>query len=307
MAFLKVFLRSAAGEVELSTDSLENPYRLLDGARGMGLPQRTVETTPIASGNGSVFRSQRFDETEMMFPISVRGRDASDVAENSRQLERILAPASDEPLELLVIAPDLGTTRRRYVYYTGGLEGSVGGQDSHWTWRHSPVTFLAPDPLWYGDERVVTKRVDAGRKPFITSKVEPAEEDPRRVPFFPVIIASSTVDGGYKLDIQGDAEAWPIWEITGPGEDLLIENVDTGERIFIQGEFGEKVTVDTRPTIADIYSETEDDGELWERVDDDYQLFPLAPGKNTVKITMVNARPDSTVTLRYSETWMAGW
>lgn len=569
--FLRVFLKSSAGEVELSTHDLDAPYRILDGTRGFGLPQRSLESSPIASGNGSALRSQRFDETEMMLPISIRGSDASDVATKARELEHILMPASNEPIEIRVVAPQLSTTRRRFIYYTGGLEGAIGSQDSHWVWRHAQVTFQALDPMWYGRERVMPQRVDQGRKPFITSKLEePAEgavvhredraptaddagtvgdvwfvgkhgrdevveatnlvtrpsfeggigdwslvsssygnlsvtdarystegqegrqllmatasgssgwvqvrsgtrhpvaggkpyalsgwigHDPagveggrilayfyddsgasisnvnsgafvsapwhqgarimvstvapanaasveirvffysggglipagrrfwldafmscnadteekarsqvghyfdgdtpsgesdneshyrwtgephastsekylpatafkptdryvhngteweqveleKRAPFFPVVLASSVIEGAYQLNIQGDANAWPIWEITGPGEDLLIENTETKERIFIQGEFEEKVTIDTRPTIADIYSETEDDGELWERVDDDYQLFPLKPGLNKIKITMVNSRPHSLITLRYSETWLAGW
>lgn len=516
--FLKVFLKSSAGEVELSTHDQEAPYRLLDGTRGFGLPQRSLESSPIASGNGSALRSQRFDETEMMLPISIRGSDASDVATKARELEHILMPASNEPIEIRVVAPQLSTTRRRFIYYTGGLEGAIGSQDSHWVWRHAQVTFQALDPMWYGRERVIPQRVDQGRKPFITSKIEdsaenvrretraPTADDPgsegdvwlvgeygpgrnyirnggpegsavgwpedsvyessggpnggphisfapgkgysyafrdmgtvplvegdtlyfecwvkadrpnsrlyvtvhnqdgsgtstanritgwesvegdaaaiapvvswvvptewtkivskttigpgvtegklqgfyfnysagsereagyslaglklyksvfktqeryqhngsewvlaetsKRVPFFPIILASSVIEGAYQLKIQGDANAWPIWEVTGPGEDLLIENIETEERIFIRGKFGEKVTIDTRPTIADIYSETDDDGELWERVDDDYQLFPLKPGLNKIKITMVNSRPHSLITLRYSETWLAGW
>jgi hypothetical protein len=125
-----------------------------------------------------------------------------------------------------------------------------------------------------------------------------------QVPFFPIVLASSTVDGAYVLNISGDAECWPTWNVTGPGEDLLIENVTTGERIFISGEFSENVTIDTKN--GDIYSDTYQHGELWERVSLDSVLFPLAPGENRVIITMVNARPNSEVVLTYQETWKSG-
>lgn len=305
--FLKVFLKSSAGEVELSTYDQDAPYRILDGARGFGLPQRSIESSPIASGNGSSLRSQRFDETEMMLPISIRGANASDVAEKARRLERVLMPASNEPIEVRVVAPQLSTTRRRFIYYMGGLEGSIGGQDSHFTWRKSNISFMALDPMWYGEEVVSPQRVLEARKPFITSRVGKDEVNPKRVPFLPIILSSTTVEGEYKLNIGGDANTWPIWEVIGPGQDLLIEDAETGKNIFIEGEFNEPVIIDTRPTVSDIYSETDDDGELWDRVDDDYQLFPLTPGKNRIKITMVNARPNSRVVLRYSETWLAGW
>ena len=129
----------------------------------------------------------------------------------------------------------------------------------------------------------------------------------RSIPFFPVVLASSTVNGSYQLEVSGDANAWPVWEISGPGEDLLIENTETEENIFVKGEFTETVTVDHRPTVADIYTDSLIDGELWARVNDDYSFFPLTPGLNQIKVTMVNARPNSVVRLRYSETWLAGW
>ena len=300
--FLKVFLRSSVGEIELSTHDHTAPFKLLDGARGFGLPSRSVESSPLPSANGSVFRSQRFDESEVMLPVTIRDTDPSRVALRARELEKVLAPASDDPIELVVEAPELGSVRRRFVYYAEGLEGAVGGSDSHFTWRHAQIKFTALDPMWYGAEKVVEWKVDAGRKPFITS-----EDYPANVPFFPIILSSSTAEGAYQLEVSGDAAAWPVWEISGPGKDLLIERTDTGENVFVGGEFDEDVTVDHRPTVADIYTATLIDGELWSRVNDDYSFFPLTPGSNSIKVTMVNVRPDSVVRLRYSETWLAGW
>lgn len=484
--FLRVFLKSDVGEVELSTYEGDAPYRLRDGARGMGLPSRSVESTPLPAGNGSAFRSQRFDESEVMLPISIRGANATEVAQRSRNLERILKVVSDNPIELIVRTDNGSTTRRRKVFYEQGLEGAVGGQDSHFTWRHAQVIFRALDPMWYGDERVVTQRVNPERKPFLTglptirrrtnlvkdggvegpdrwgwmafgdrdtsvsksgqasmkldadgegflyqmiepereaiysagvqvkatpeithvqfafvmpdspevAKVVPVSEDwtritgntgrlveagaylalalrpgimdggefqltdqgslwadecimedrtevgeffdgntpatetatyewlgeehnspsreaklskPRTVPFFPIVLSSSTISGVYQIEIRGDSNTWPVWEISGPGKDLLIQNITTGDRIFIEGEFTETVVVDTRPTVSDIYSSSWADGELWSRVDDDYVLFPLEPGLNQIRITMVNALPGSLIRLKYSETWLAGW
>ena len=143
------------------------------------------------------------------------------------------------------------------------------------------------------------QKVESGRKPFITSF-----DGAATIPFFPVVLASSTVAGAYQLEVSGDAPAWPVWEIVGPGEDLLIESVDTGEQIFIEGEFGEVVTIDTRA--GDIYSASFAQGELWNRVSIESVLFPLQPGSNNIRMTMVNARPDSEVRLRYREVFRAG-
>ena len=125
-------------------------------------------------------------------------------------------------------------------------------------------------------------------------------------PFFPVVLSDSTIQGAHVLEVHGDAEVWPTWTITGPGEDLLIQNDVTGERIFISGEFGEQVTVVTRPQEQDVFSLSSDRGGLWDRVSLDSVLFPLQPGENRVRMSMVNAKPSSAVTLSYRERYRAG-
>lgn len=268
-------------------------FLLMQGATGLGWGPHEYTTAPLASG-GSVLRHRRLAEAEVMLPILIADPDFYQRRDDRRRLEQL---CSGE-VEVTVNHPD-GWSRSRIGYLRDGLEGAYGpGEDSH-NGQKIVLTMLCPDPLWYGQERVLTQKVDAGRKPFITSLASPAT-----IPFFPVILASSTVEGAYVLDIQGDAEAWPIWEVTGPGEDLLIEDVIHDRRIFIKGEFGETVTLDARA--GDIFSDTFTRGELWNRASIDTDLFALTPGRNRIKITMVNARPESVVRLRYRETWRAG-
>ncbi|MFB9776110.1 phage distal tail protein [Brevibacterium otitidis] len=498
--WLEVTLKSSAGEIELSTVGGASGVFLLDGVRGFGLPEREIESTPLPAVHGSVFRSTRFGESEMMLPVAFRDTDQSQVSVRVREFERVLVPASSEPVELIVRAPELGTVRRRWCYYVDGLQGGLGGQDSHVWWRHCAVKLLALDPLWFGVTRVQEQRVAAARKAFITgadprvqrvnlaenptfssfhnvvlyrgqshtrsltdtegidggsgliltakaagsggistglrstSTLPPAslfagrvmvrasapmsvearfsrqdtpasewaylgtpavveapagewvaveartdaahtlhkvsldlnvtspdggpmpigesitvsqliieagtetgeffsgdtpdtsdpdyrwEGAPGRTPsvadgrgashaypFFPVMLSDSTVQGAQVINIQGDAEAWPVWEVTGPGEDLLIQNDDTGERIFIRGQFGEKVTITTRPQEQDVTSGSAMDGSLWERVSEDSTFFPLKPGINRIRMSMVNGKPESTVTLKYVEQWLAGF
>lgn len=182
-------------------------------------------------------------------------------------------------------------------FLAGDMESPSSKDQPHYRWTGEPHNSLSEKYLPATDFKPTARYRHNG-----TEWVDVGLE--KRAPFFPVILASSTVDGAYQLDIQGDAEAWPVWEIDGPGEDLLIENVETGERTFIEGEFGETVTIDARA--GDIFSDTFTHGELWDRVSLDSVLFALAPGRNRIKITMVNARPNSEVRLRYRETWRAG-
>lgn len=126
------------------------------------------------------------------------------------------------------------------------------------------------------------------------------------IPFFPVFIYSSVVEGVYTLDIEGDEEVWPTWEIGGPGTDLLIENMTTGEALFIEGDIFEKITIVTDPQLQDIYSDTWTDGQWWDRVDiKQGALFPLKAGENKIKVTMVGATQASYVEYKYREIWGA--
>ena len=125
-------------------------------------------------------------------------------------------------------------------------------------------------------------------------------------PFLPIVLASSTVQGEITVEIGGDAPAYPTWIVDGPGSDLIIEN-DKGEHLKVLTEFSEQVTITTGPLSQDIVSPNNPDGELWEFVPTDSKFFPLEPGKNRLKVSMVGAKPNSRVRLLYRETYQAGW
>lgn len=104
-------------------------------------------------------------------------------------------------------------------------------------------------------------------------------------PFFPIVLAPSSIVSEYDVPIQGDGEVWPTWEIQGPGRDLTIQRGD--DRIFIAGEFpaGSVTRITTRPRRI-----TPD---RWDDVSLGSKLFPLRPGPNRLRITMVDAVPDT--------------
>ena len=490
LPWLSVFLRSAAGAVELSTVDDSTGYKLLDGVKGLGIPTRSVESTPIPAGHGSVFRSQRFDESEVLLPISVKGLGPDHMAELRRGLESVLLVDRDEPAELIVQAPGLGTVRRRFVYYTEGLEGALGGADSHLEWNHIALRLLALDPMWWGAEQSETFRVKPARKPFLSrmrdepstptlirtnyvlspmsaqswsvgsgsgavssapdggvliestaespvalraiaessakanaryagrvdvvpgvgvefvlvevrtdgsypiskevavtegtpttimveeqqarsgvrsvavtlkgrrdgmfrlappagsvtrvtgaslvlagedpepfdgdstdadliyrwagtpgesasEELRPASDDVQAVPFFPIMLSSSTIQGARQIDIQGDADAYPIWTVHGPGEDFEIINRTTGERFFLEGEITSPITIDSRT--EQLSSDGMSNMELWARVPRELSTFPLRPGRNDISFAIVNATEQSRVELRYAEQWRAGY
>lgn len=128
------------------------------------------------------------------------------------------------------------------------------------------------------------------------------------VPFGTMRLSESTVQGSRQVEIAGDADAEAVLIIDGPGEDLEVVNETTAQRIFITGDIDETLTIDSRGGWQDIYSDSMRDGEWWARVNEDApeELITLAPGQNLIRVTMVNAHPQSKVRLLYRETYRAG-
>src|SRR5690625_215491 len=119
-------------------------------------------------------------------------------------------------------------------------------------------------------------------------------------PFFPIFLADSTVQGEHELTVEGDAPVWPVWEIQGPGKDVEIIGPD-GSRLFVEGEVSSPITIVTEPGKRSIRDAS---GLIWERMKPgDDQFFPLEPGEQVVKMTMVGGNPESTIKAVYSENW----
>src|SRR5690625_385542 len=109
-------------------------------------------------------------------------------------------------------------------------------------------------------------------------------------PFFPIFLADSTVQGEHELRVEGDAPVWPVWEIQGPGRDVEIIGPD-GSRLFVEGEVTTPITIVTEPGKRSIRDAS---GLIWDRMKPgDDQFFPLEPGEQTVKMTMVGGTPES--------------
>lgn len=296
---MTVSLVSSAGALRLRTNSYGFGYILHQSVEGLGVGAVENTLAPLASG-GAVLRHQRLVETDMMLPIIVRSPSGPGIRQMMKALQDVLMVA-DGTAEILVYDPYTGEARSRRIAYRDGLA------TPEWKSPNSVkygVTVDAPDPTWYGPDRTLTRGLVLTAKPFLSAH---AGQSTPAAPFFPIVLASSTVEGAFELTVEGDAEAWPTWEVTGPGADLLIENVTTGDRIFVAGEFTETVTIVTRPQEQDITSPGATAGELWDRVSVDSVLFPLPPGESLVKISLVGASAASKVVMTYREAWKAGY
>lgn len=251
----------------------------LYGSQGLGLPPVTLAKSDRLAGDGSIVRGVRYGDREVYVPLLIDAGSMAECDAIRRSLYALLAPDLG-PVEVRV----QGTDTDRYIsgYLTGGLEGDFG-DGYHGAWQTLGLTFDCVDPWWMGAQHLEELQVAPGSKPFISDTV----------PFFPVVLAGSTVQGVFMVDVSGDAPVRPVWQVTGPGTDLTIR--DGANKLAVSGSFaaGEVVTFDARTgTITP---------DRWDDVTLDSDLFLLSPGQHRITVTMVGATPDSMVRLVYRE------
>lgn len=277
-------------EIALGRSGLDDTIHL-NGSTGLGIAPVEVSKSDRLSGDGSHVRGVRYGDREVFIPLFVQQPSTGDLHVWRRTLNRLLAPVPGDPsgslVDVTVDDPATGSRRTVRGIYTGGLEGEFGS-DYHGDWQTLGLTFECPDPWWLGPEKTVDLKVNPGVKPFLSDTV----------PFFPVVLAQSTVQGQFTVEVEGDGPVWPVWEIVGPGSDLSIRR--GSERIFIGGEFaaGSVTRVQTRPRriVPD----------RWDDVSLDSSLFSLRPGQNRLDVSMVGATPETLVRLVWQARYLEG-
>lgn len=123
-------------------------------------------------------------------------------------------------------------------------------------------------------------------------------------PMPPVLLTPSTVIGVTEVDNTGDADAWPVWTITGPGTPTLT-NSTTGRSFSFTTALGagEQRIVDTRPGMVSAVDQSGNDwwGDLVKTSPRD--LWQLIRGVNDLNLALLGATSDSSIQLAYARRW----
>lgn len=264
----------------------DDPVLHLHGSTGLGLAPVSIESSDRLTGDGSIVRGVRYGTREVFIPLLMEAESVGALSIMRRELTRLLAPHAGM-VDVRIEDPATGTDRMIRGYFREGLEGDFG-DGFHGAWQTLGLTFECPDPWWLGPERTRTLQLNPGVKNFLSDTT----------PFFPVILAESVVQDEWTIEVEGDADVWPTWEVTGPGTDLLIESDDA--RIFIAGTFlaGQVTRIDTGAGVIS--------PDRWADTSLDSRLFPLRAGVNTMRVSMVNATVNTTVRLVWQERYLEG-
>ena len=271
-----VFVDSAGSEIRLDgTDAFD----LLMGVDGRLAPPLNLDSDPAVGRQGNVLRRARVAQRDVELPIDVI---AGDVRDKIRELFSALNPLRGDAR--LRVEYDDGQTRD-LVGRVASIEAVEDEGSSHGSYQRMMVVFRAFDPYWRGDEVVREYQVSA--PDFFT------EGDG-----FPLRLAGASIIATVSEDNDGDADAWPVWMLRGPGVPR-IENETTGETIEFDGltlEEGETLVIDTEPGVKTV---TLDGASIYDQLTLESSLFALSPGVNTLDIDLDEGTADSLVRLRY--------
>ncbi|MEU5427612.1 phage tail family protein [Streptomyces olivoreticuli] len=254
-------------------------YQAKAGLTGMGLPSVTVQWLEGA-GDGARYRGQRVLPRDLDLPLYILGRNRQHLESLISRLARAVASACS-----LVAIDEVGVRWSTTVVRTGGGDVQLDGGDD----VETTITFRSPDP-YFTAENVSMQGIGGKRtaRPFLSSLVA-------------MPLQASQAIGDIQLDNVGDADAYPVWEVHGPGRDLILRSpvrqslhgAPVRDTLRWEGNLGlsEKLIVDTRAgTVTDgagvnRYPELAAAPRFW----------TVPPGTSTVHASLLDTTADSRI------------
>lgn len=256
---------------------------VLRGMKGRFMPPISFLEEKVPFQYGSRLRQTRIEPRDIDIPIYIEAESDMMLRKKVRETLSVLNPMIGDG-KLRVVSPD-GSQREIYCRYSTGIEGAEDRDTKGNTWMIVILVFRAFDPFWY-DTTTHVQTFQTG---------EPATF----FPFFPLRLTSSTVFADITIDNSGDVETWPEWIVAGPGTDIVLRNLTTGEMLHLQTSLGEgeTITIDTKPGKKTI--KKGDRTNLFATQKEGSSLWSLQAGKNNIRIEMSNANLRSYVQLSY--------
>lgn len=275
----------------------ETDLPVLRGSEGRFMPPSLLDTTRVFGEAGERRRRQEYDAREIVLPLGLQVPDCPP-REALRIALRRLGCQLDTSREPGTLRCQLGGLEAREIVasYAGGMEVT---EES--TRVATPVLVLrAHEPFWRASEDNTLVFATGTGLPFFLLD----EDDPTFTfgnPMPPFTLSVDTIVGSQVVQVPCDVEVWPVWELTGPAENVELQNLTTGLSLSLPGIVlaqGETLTIDTNPGVKTV---TDGGGvNRFASLDPASTLFPLAPGSNDLLLVVDGfAQGETALTLRY--------
>jgi hypothetical protein len=248
----------------------------LEGATGFGLPPVSTQWIEGA-GDGAQYRGGRVLARDLDLPIYVQAPTRADLKVMMARASTMLAG----PMVLRFVEDD-GSSWTLNVRRVGGGQLTLGRDVRAENWLTTVVTLRAGDPFWTSS--AVTRReivASAGR-----GLLEGT------VSLSMLRVSPSQTLGSITMENTGDADAYPVWTITGPGSNLVCTSA-TGESFAWNGTLtaGQTLTIDTRAASVVDGTGTNRYADLGPAP----QLWRIPPGTTTASVILTGSTAASKI------------
>lgn len=249
------------------------------GPSGRFMPSFDLVEQQVPFLPGGRLRNVVTKSREVDMPIEIAGLSTNDLRTQLRQIISWFNPMNGDGT-LKVIAED-GSQRLLTCRYQSGLEITESGLP----WLKAVLVLKAFDPFWYDANAIVQTFTTGTPATFF--------------PFFPMRLSNATVFADTTITNGGDVETWPTWIIQGPGSNIYLRNLTTGDLINVNTTLGvgETINIDTRQGKKSVVKGSSTN--LYSSLSSDSNLWSLQPGGNEIRIEMSGSTAQSSVQLSY--------
>lgn len=258
-------------------------FQALVGATGLGLPPVTPQWVEGA-GDGAVFRGRRVRSRDIDLPLDILGRDRNHLKELVSRLAKVLA----EPCRLVAQEVD-GTEWFVDAIRSGGGGFQYGIDTNGSRDLQLVITLTAGDP-YFTSVALSSKTIGSGSAGSFLDNLSQ------------MAVAASQTIGDIAIENPGDAEAYPVWTVVGPGNNFKAVS-PSGEMLWWTGTLsaGETLTFDTKfGTVTDgvganRYADLAPAPRFWS----------VPPGTTTSEASMLGTDANSRITCSWqARKWM---
>ncbi|MFE4451416.1 phage distal tail protein [Streptomyces sp. NPDC056796] len=274
----KLMLSGEKDTLDLSEiEDVGQGYQARTGVTGFGLPPVQVQWLEGA-GDGSKYRRKRVLSRSIDIPLEILARDRDDLQARISRLALVVAGECT-----LTLLDNSGVRWWAKVHRTGGGEYTYGVETIGEREFETILTFQAADPYWTSsttETRTITGETTAA---FLSALGN-------------LNVAASQAIGEIELSNSGDAEAYPIWKIYGPGKTFTATS-PSGEKLIWNGTLtaGQVLTIDTKEgTVTD-----QSGANRYNQLSAAPRFWRVAPGLSTAEASLL----DITAASRIVCTW----
>lgn len=260
-----------------------------------GPPPVLYDEQIYVASPGSIITPKVHRPRDIVIPVTIRVNDTDDVEDVLDTIIRGVDPMySSTPVRITYTRPD-ATSRYIDCYQLSGASGIRMFEKTSRVLKFA-LGFRAPDPYWTDSSggtvtvTVFTSRADDWDDAAI-------EWDDAAIGWgFPAYRDCTA------FNISGDMRVYPVWEIDGPGDVIVVQDLATEKWFRVDGlATGETMTIDTRPASRDI---SIDGAPAWDRLVAGSELWTFAPGASAQYRVWIDGNATAS---EVRMTWAPAW